>query len=341
MRSTLSNKYLLANLKILEQHGFPAKNALSALQLTADDLAVPNGRIPLERFQNCLSAAAEYISNPQIGLHLGLRFRVGSFGHTGSIYGFCEDLKEVMEMNNLYQKLAIDAGGVSYMRSPDGEHHMCFTPHVAEWSQQNYILDIIMASYVTTYRWLSWGSGEDVLSVSLPYINRSEREAYEDILQSRVHVDRSHICVEFSEIAISEKLTTRDPERLARARMALDHMIGQQTALTDFEKGVDAAIRGAIGSGKLSAYIVADRMGLSASVFRARLAETGEGIRPRVENVRKTLFAEKIKLGLPLSQIALDLAYNDQAAMNRAVRRWYGMTPTQWLAENQVTQPED
>jgi len=84
------------------------------------------------------------------------------------------------------------------MRSPDGEHHMCFTPHVAEWSQQNYILDIIMASYVTTYR--------------------SEREAYEDILQSRVHVDRSHICVEFSEIAISEKLTTRDPERLARAR---------------------------------------------------------------------------------------------------------------------------
>ena len=217
---------------------------------------------------------------------------------------------------------------------------MCFIPHYADLERYRLITDMLVASYVATYRWLSWGGGEDIVCTQLPYVKAGEQAEYERLLQTRVDLGSAHICLEFSELAMSQKLTTRDPERLARKRMTLDKIIGEQTAAADFEKGVEAAIRGAIKSGRVSAQVVADRMGLSASEFRTRLAETGEGIRPRIDRVRKSIFIEKNKQGLSFSQVALCLAYNDQAAMNRAFRRWFDMTPTQWLEENSAADVE-
>lgn len=333
MRMTLSNAYLSANLDILHQLGYPRARALDDMGLDEKSLFAPHDRVPVDLYLSCIIAAAEHTSIRQIGLHLGLKFRVGGFGDTGAIYSYCEDLEEVMEMNNLYQRVAIDVGQVGYMRAADGGHYMCFQPYYADLKRYKFITDIIMGSYVTTYRWLSWGFGEDVASVSLPYVQPSEYAEYVDLLQTHVDLSNDQICVEFSDIAMTQKLTTRNPERLARARLALDRLIGHQTAVDDFAKGLDAAIRGAIEDGQVSAQIIASRMGLSVSGFRARLAETGEGIRPKIDRVRKAIFIEKHKAGLSLSQIALALAYNDQAAMNRAFRRWFDMTPKQWLLE--------
>ena len=334
MKMTLSNAYLSANLDILNLLGFSRATALEVMALDEESLDPPHGRICIDRFLSCIDAAADQTSNPQIGLDLGLKFRVAGFGVTGAIYSYCEDLEEVMIMNNLYQKLAIDAGKIEYRQDPSGGHHMCFSPYYADWTCYKYITDIIMASYVTTYRWLSWGSGEDVVSARLPYVQPSERVNYENRLQTKIETNSEHICIEFSDIAMSQKLATRNPELLARARIVLDKLLGQQTASVDFEKGVEAAIRGAIETGQVSAQTIAMRMGLSLSAFRSCLAETEEGVRPRIDRVRKSMFMEKSTAGLSLSQIALDLAYNDQAAMNRAFRRWFGMTPTQWLAKN-------
>ncbi len=341
MKMTLSNAYLSANLDILQRLGFPRSYSLDLMELDEERLRPPVGRVSIDKFLTCIIAAANHTSNRQIGLLLGLKFRVGSFGGTGAIYSYCEDLEEVMTMNNLYQKLAIDAGEVKYQQDPDGGHHMCFTPHYTDLKHYRYITDIIMASYVTTYRWLSWGSGEDVVSATLPYVQPSEYTEYVDLLETHVELNSERICVEFSDIAMSQKLTTRNPERLARARLALDKLIGQQTSADDFEKGLDAAIRGAIETGQVSAQVVADRMGLSPSAFRTRLAETGEGFRPKLDKIRKSIFIEKNNEGRSFSQIALALAYNDQAAMNRAFRRWFDMTPTEWLAENSPPETEE
>jgi len=112
----------------------------------------------------------------------------------------------------------------------------------------------------------------------------------------------------------------------------LDKILGFQTAHFAFEDAVDAAIRGAIANGQISLQVVAGRLGLSGPALRAQFAASGEGIRPRIERIRKSLFMEKFEAGYSFSQIAMDLAYNDQAAMNRAFRRWFGMTPSAWRA---------
>ncbi len=336
---TLSYNYLGENLRLLEKLGFPENNALDAIGLEIQDLALGHKRLPLETFAECLNSAAEYLQDRYVGLRVGYKFRVANFGQTGVLYSFCRNLEEVMMMNNLYQKVAIDAGGIEYVHGDAGEHLMCFNPFYADANQFRAITDMIIAAYVTTYRWLSWGSGEEIVAVNLPYIQSGDKPAYETILKTRVQQTSDRISIEFTDIAMGQKFPTHNPERLARARILLDRLIGQHTVQADFDKAVDASIRGAIAEGQVSTAIIATRMGLSVADLRKRLVETGEGIRPRIENVRKALFVEKINSGLSFSEIAFELAYNDQAAMNRAFKRWFGMTPTEWREKRSSEHP--
>lgn len=327
---TLSYRYLSANLDILDKFGFPKNRALDILGLDATKLETSSDRMSLDPFIDCINAAAAFTSDPNIALRMGYKFRVGTFGQTGNLYAYCETLKEVIPMNDRYQKAAIDAGNVEYMIDPFGGHHMCFRPYYSDAIRYRPITDMIMASYVTTYRWLTWGSGEDILSTHLPYPRPKDISAYEEIFQSDLVFESEHTCLEFSEVAMSQTITTHDPERLSRAQIKLDKILGVQMATQSFEHAVMAALRGAVESGQVSSHIVAERMGLSWSVLRTQLNASGEGMRPRLDRIRKSMFIEKHNTGQSFSEIAMSLAYNDQAAMNRAFRRWFGMTPSEW-----------
>lgn len=237
-------------------------------------------------------------------------------------------------MNDRYQKVAIDVGRVEYMKNSSEGHYMCFRPYYVDMKKYRPITDIIMASYVTTYRWLTWGSGENILSTHLPYMRPQDISVHQDIFKSDIQFESPNTCLEFSENAMQEDITTNDPERLARAQVKLNRILGLQMAHKVFETAVEAAIRGALQSGEVSSHIVADRMGLNWSALRSHLNESGEGFRPRLERIRKSLFIEKYEAGQSFTQIAMALAYNDQAAMNRAFRRWFDMTPSEWRKQN-------
>ena len=330
MEMTLSHHYLDANLNILDNLGFPKALALDILALEGVVLKNSFDRMSLDPFVDCLEAAIDFTSNPNIALHLGHKFRVGTFGRTGNLYAYCENLREVISMNNRYQKIAIDAGNVNYMSDDIGGHYMCFEPYYSDIEKYRPITDIIMASYVTTYRWLTWGSGEGIGLTHLPYPEPDDIRPHEEIFKSDLIFDSKYTRLGFSETAMSQHITTHDPERLAQVQIKLDRLLGLHMAIEAFEQGVDAAIKGAVETGQVTSTIVAERMGMSWSALRTQLNASGETMRPRLDRIRKEMFAEKYKSGQSFSQIAMSLAYNDQAAMNRAFKRWFGMTPSQW-----------
>ena len=334
MKMTMSRGYLGANLEILETLGVPKHFALDVLDMNLSDLDSPAKRVCLDRFLSCLNEAPKYTSDPYIALRLGHKFRVGSFGNTGSLYGYCGNMAQVIQMNKLYQKVAIDAGRAEHIIGVNGEHYMCFRPHYEDLVRYRFITDMIMASYVTTYKWLLWGAGDDIIKTHIPYVQRHEASTYVDILETEIDRVSDMIAIQLSESAMSQTLTTHNPEGLAHARVVLGKLLDEQNTNFAFERAINAAIRGAIETGRVSSHLIAERMGLSWSDLRNQLALTDEGIRPRLDRVRKSLFIEKYEAGHSLSQIAIDLAYNDQAAMNRAFRRWFNKTPTQWKLEH-------
>ena len=136
---------------------------------------------------------------------------------------------------------------------------------------------------------------------------------------------------------MTQKLTTYDVEKLTRAQAQLDQLLGSETAAASLDAAVEAAIRGAIGSGRITTHVVADRMRLDWPELKAELQQSGPGFRDRVDAIRKKMFVEYYEKGHSFAEISQALAYNDQPAFNRAFKRWYGMSPTQWSKSVEAT----
>jgi len=310
--------------------------ALECLSIDEAKLNAPMERMCVDRFVACINAAVDFTGRPNIALRMGYKFRVESFGQTGGLYSHCKTLDDVVRMNNRYQKLAIDAGSVKSSIAESGRFRINFKPYYQDMEKYRPVTDIIMASYMTTYSWLTWGSGEGVLAAHLPYKRPDNICAHEEIFLSEILFGMDETFLEFSNLMGSYVITTHNPERLTLAKVKLDKMLGLQMEDHAFEQSIKAALRGSLAAGQVSSHLVAERMGLSWSVLRTRLNATGEGIRPRLDRIRKEIFIEKYEAGETLAQIANSLAYNDQPAMNRAFKRWFDMTPSEW----QKTQAE-
>ena len=330
MKMTLSHRYLMANLQILDSLGYPKAKALDDLGIDESLLSIARERISLDQFVACINAAAEYTSNPNIALRLGNKFRVGNFGETGSLYSYCKSLGDIVRLNDRYQKLAIDAGSVKLVPGQSGRYKMVFNPYYEDMEKYRPITDLIMAAYMTTYSWLIWGLGETILSTHLSYPRPDDITAHAEIFRSELIFGSRETFMEFSETTVSEVITTHNPEKLSRVILKLDKMLGLQMESHAFEEAIEAAIRGALNSGQISTQVVAERMGMSWSTLRLRLKDSGLGFRPRLDQIRKTMFLEEYQAGKSFGQISMSLAYNDQPAMNRAFKRWFGMTPSKW-----------
>ena len=330
MKMTLSHRYLKANLGILDSLGYPKAKALEGLGIDETLLDESRDRMSLDRFVTCINAAAEYTSNPNIALLLGDKFRVGNFGETGSLYSYCKSLGDIVRLNNRYQKLAIDAGTAKLVRGQSGRYKMVFEPYYEDTEKYRPVTDLLMASYMTTYSWLIWGSGESILSTHLSYPRPDDVSAHKEIFKSELIFGSGETFMEFSESMVSQIIATHSPEKLARVTMKLDKMLGLQMEAHAFEEAIAAAIRGALSSGQISTQVVAERMGMSWSTLRLRLQDSGQGFRPRLDRIRKSIFLEEYQAGKSFSQISMSLAYNDQPAMNRAFKRWFGTTPSKW-----------
>lgn len=337
MKMTLSHRYLDANLNVLDKIGFPKAEAIESLELQDGWMDNPTDRFPIEIFLTLLEIASTRLNDPHIGLRMGHRFRIATFAKTGSIYGYCRDLRQVIDMNAKYQCLAIDAGIVEY-ENDGSDHFMRFRPHYSDQVAFRHITDLVMGAYGTAYRWLSWASGEDLTRTQLPYEVPETIDLHERIFQCPVifNADCGTASLAFSDTAMSQSLTTYDPEKLARAQAQLDALLDTKIAAASLDMALEAAIRGAILSGSVTTHIVAARMDRDWSDIKSALPDTGQNFRDRVERVRQKMFIELHEQGQSFSQISQSLAYNDQPAFNRAFKRWYDMSPTTWLKNQSV-----
>jgi AraC-like DNA-binding protein len=337
LHMTLSHRYLCAKLDLLEGFGFSKDRALSHLRLTEQALSRHQDRLEIDDFCALLTAASKALGDPDLALRLGHRFRIATFAQTGTVYGYCENIAQVIRMNARYQCLAIDAGQIAYVNR-DGQHFMRFSPYYTDQSAYRPITDIIMGAYATAYRWLSWGSGEELVEMHMPYPAPPSTKLHEAFFQCPIDFGMEAGCLRFPDAAMAQPLPTRDPQKLIQTRVKLDRLLGARRQAKSLDGQVEAAICVALRSGRSNAACVAQEMGLEPKDLRAILKASGRGYRERLKGVRQQMFDDLLDADESLSRISQALGYNDQSALNRAVNVWYDMRPGEYAARRKADQ---
>lgn len=87
-----------------------------------------------------------------------------------------------------------------------------------------------------------------------------------------------------------------------------------------------------LATGKLSRPIIAQNMNLHERALHRKLKSEGYTFEALVDEVRISEVKKLLAHGtIPMSQIAGLLGYNEQSSFNRAFKRWFNMTPKQYL----------
>lgn len=331
LRMTMSLRYLEVQVDELVTRGFSREDCLAALDLTEDDFLKPKSRIDVIRAERMFSAAAKALSEPRIAMNIGYKFRVHDFAKTGSIYTFCDTLPHVFEMIRRYQRLTIDIAEPGY-HVEGGRHFFTFDPY-PEVQEMHHVMSLILGSYATAFRWMSWASGHELLEVTLMPRAPKDIQTYEEAMNCPVRFGAPRNHGEFHADAIKKSLLTRNPEKLAQAVDLLDGILDRGDKTENFKSITTTSIRSAMNRGSVSLPIVASRMNISERKLRQKLREQGLSFRGLLEDERKAVFQKLHGRGEAFAAISQALAYNDQAAFNKAFKRWYGIPPSQYKAE--------
>jgi len=160
---------------------------------------------------------------------------------------------------------------------------------------------MICGAYATTFNWLGWGVSKDLKSVCFNQSKPDDMSLFDQLYDCPVFFDQPKVGIEFYEAAMNTPLPTRDDEKLS------------------------------LGIGQVSLPIIASRLNFSERDLRKILKSSGLKYRELLDLERQTLFKELHERGESFSVISQELCYNDQAAFNRAVKRWYGVSPSQYV----------
>jgi len=118
-----------------------------------------------------------------------------------------------------------------------------------------------------------------------------------------------------------------DPIRLAKIKLALDRELNELLEKDSFVDRVELTIRHCFESDIPTKLCVAKALDISESTLTRLLARSGTSYLKVKTNVIKDMSRLKIYEGLPLSEIAFSMGYNDQSAFTRAYKNWYGHAP--------------
>ena len=326
---SVSSLYLESQLRALERFGFPRARSLDVVGIRPSDLDNPRFRSSLSGLAQLHRVASEELGRPSLSADVGADFRVATFAKTGRVYAFCKNIREVIELNARYQPLAIDAGTASLVEE-DGRAFLHFEP-TAEAADLPEIIGVIFGSYATAFSWLSWGSGRDNVSVSFTRRTPSIPQAWEYALGCPVTFDAPHNRLELHRKAVDSPLPTADPAKLARMRETLEQLLEVTSSdVSALEQATRAAISVCLRDGAANMDCVAERLGRTARKLRSDLSEAELNFRTLVDQVRMETFRHERERGQTFAQIAQTLGYNDQAAFNRAFKRWFGRSPSQF-----------
>ena len=341
MEMTLSIRFMLEHFERLEMLGFSREQSIKAANLPKANYKDLDLRVPLRAMADVYSAAQTALNDSNIGLNSGFKFRVATYGKTGGIYGYCQNIPQAIQTNAKYQKVAIDAGEISYDPERDKSsglirHFMTFHPYMDDIESYRHVIDSIAGAYFTAYRWLGWSSGEDILHVDLPYAAPEDTSTHERLFECSISFNQPYLRLEFSEKTIVQDIATYDPEKFARAEAQLMALLESAELCDGLKMAVMTAMRASLENGKIGTIIIAERMDKTWSVLRRELSEANLSYRDLLEKVRKDMFLEYLEEDRSFSEIAQALCYNDQAAFTKAFNRWYGMSPRDWKTARQT-----
>ena len=313
---------------LLHEIGIDAARVFDGTGLDPAGFA-PDTRVAFADLHLLLDRAARATGMPDIGLRLGLRFRMEHHGALGALMESAPTLGAGLAALVRWQP-GYSSGAVVFLRREGGLTAFGSAITSAASRPRRPYLDVVMGIGVRMVAHLSGGAARPAelhMAVRAP----ADRRPYERGLGAPVRFDQPLTCLFLPDEALDLPVPGHDP--VAHARLATE--IAGMVTEPALETRVRGALRTLILGRKPTMEAVAEALGLHPRTLRRRLGEDGRVFESLRDDVRLAAALELLELtDLPVGEIADSLSYASPAVFAEAFRRMRGLSPRDWRARH-------
>jgi AraC-like DNA-binding protein len=313
--------------------GIDVTKTVQRAGLTLKALRDPEALIPYIALMQLLERAARDSGRADFGQRMSLRQSVSILGPIAVLMEHVDTVGEAFRIAARY--VFVHSPAIRFSVDPvvgnAARADLRFSIDMPRLPPHGQTIELSLGVIVRVLDLL--GQGElKPLCVLVPHARLAAAETYRRTYGCVCLFDQAHAAVRLDAGALTRPLARRDRVLRELAQNYLDTRFTR--ADQTFIEKVRWLVRDYLSAGMASHAPIASMLAVHVRTMQRRLDSEGTTFEAIKDEVRRDRFEQLLasNSSLQLSQIAAMLDYANQSALTRSCRRWFGISPSQYLS---------
>jgi AraC-like DNA-binding protein len=307
--------------------GFSPAALLDRLGAPSDVAADGVTRVPAELVRALWVELPVLCGDSELGLNLARAAPDASLGVVAYVLLHARTLEEGFRASVRYARLLQDVAICRVEPSPAGGLRFVQTPRPHGPAPPRHAVEFAFARAILMAR-RSTGVELAPSAVRFAFARPADTRPHETLFRAPLVFDHPRNELELDAATLGLEQRAADPWLRALVDRRAAELAAALGGAETLGAQIGAALCGALPAGRADLRTTAGRLDLSVRTLQRRLRAEGLVFRQLVDDARKTLARRYLQDPRhTLAQIALMLGFSEQAAFQRAFRRWTGVTP--------------
>jgi AraC-like DNA-binding protein len=324
---------LMALPQVLDELGAHTDAMLAAEGWQRTDFEDPESVMPVRVLGRMLRRAMEATDCDHLGVLIGRHSSLSSLGALGFLMRSSTTVAEALQALGRHLHVH-DRAAVVTLEANGASCRLAYLITAADVHMLDQIYAVAALAGVHIMQALC-GPGWRAQEVALPFKAPRNAALLRQALDAPLHFGAQRMELVFPAADLARPLATADAllQRMMSERIAeLETMAPRSLA-----DEVRQLLRTLVFTAACKPRIVGLRLGLSVRTLNRRLAEQATSVGALRDEVRRDTACQLLAQGgKPVGEVGRLLGYSEPAAFTRAFRRWTGLGPAQWRAQQAV-----
>lgn len=302
--------------------GLDADELLKQIEMKAESLADPDGRVLEPAYDLLLHRASEWSNDEFFGLHMGERLTLRQFGILGFLIMSAENIGEALKAYIRFQTTLGESLSLQ-MEEDETSSRLTMINHGGLLSGQHRVESLIAAVCTACFEL----SGKKIkpLKLELNYPLQKNTSEYERVAGVEpIRGNQNVIEIHKNDMQVRVLNATAQLRELLESKLRghLESLKRQMTGRVRTEISYMLSKKVPISIENLAA-----RLEISTRQLQIKLREEGSSFREIYENLQKQLAIEFLGAEHSIAEISYALGFSEPSAFQRAFKKWTGQSP--------------
>ena len=320
--------YGLLLLDVVSRWGYSDQALFSPFNLTSEQLADTNYRIPSATANELVKYALHLTNESTLGFHIGTQMRISIHGFIGYAIMTAHDITDAIALASRFIQLRLPFLQLHFSTFGPKATLQLQCDIEVEPLRTEIILGLTIG-IITMAKALT-GCEELHGEIDLDFPEPAGFEKYRDKMSSTIRFNQPHVLASFDKKYLGLKMVNADP---LASQVAINQCESVLSALGE-RRRLAMRVRDILTNAEqhyLNIENVAERLCMSDRTLKRQLAAENTSFSNIVDEVRYRHATSLLsRTDYSLEQIADQLGYSDVANFSRAFKRWSGRSPSNW-----------